>query len=108
MITSKLPERREVTKMPQGITTWVVVGIIAGLLARLFVPGRNRAADGLLSDVVAGLIGAAGAGWVYRRMGHYGLTGVNLESILAAFAGAVFCLLVWRALTGPNTGRRPA
>jgi uncharacterized membrane protein YeaQ/YmgE (transglycosylase-associated protein family) len=84
-----------------GILAWIVVGIIAGFLAKSVVPGEGP--GGLLGDMVVGIVGALIGGWLFSTFGGVGITGFSLWSILVAFIGGVVLLLIMRALTG---GRR--
>ncbi|MBC5805902.1 MAG: GlsB/YeaQ/YmgE family stress response membrane protein [Candidatus Eremiobacter antarcticus] len=81
-----------------SILAWIVVGIIAGFLAKMVVPGEGP--GGILGDMIIGIIGAILGGWIYNALGHTGATGVNLPSIIVAFIGAVILLLIIRAVTG--------
>jgi uncharacterized membrane protein YeaQ/YmgE (transglycosylase-associated protein family) len=81
-----------------SILAWIVVGIIAGFLAKAVVPGEGP--GGILGDLIIGIIGAIIGGWIANALGHYGATGINLWSILVAFIGGVVLLLIVRAVTG--------
>jgi uncharacterized membrane protein YeaQ/YmgE (transglycosylase-associated protein family) len=81
-----------------SILSWLVVGLIAGFLAKYVVPGEGP--GGILGDLIIGIIGAFIGGWVFNAFGHTGATGINLWSILVAFVGAVILLFIIRALTG--------
>ena len=84
-----------------GILSWVVVGLIAGLLAKLILPGDNP--GGLIVTTVIGMVGAVVGGFVIGILGGAGATGFNVWSILVATLGAVILLFVYRLFTG---GRR--
>ncbi len=77
-----------------GIVSWIVVGFIAGLLAGLFVKGSGF---GLIGDIIVGIVGGLLGGWIASLL-HIGagVTGINLVSILVAFAGAVVLLVILR------------
>ena len=81
-----------------SIIAWIIVGIIAGWLAKMVVRGEGP--GGLLGDLVVGVIGALIGGWIFNRLGHTGVTGINFGSILVAFIGGVVLLLIIRAVTG--------
>jgi uncharacterized membrane protein YeaQ/YmgE (transglycosylase-associated protein family) len=81
-----------------SIIAWIIVGIIAGWLARMVVRGEGP--GGILGDLVIGVIGALIGGWVFRFFGHTGVTGVNIGSIIVAFIGGVILLVIMRVLTG--------
>ena len=86
-----------------SILSWIVVGIIAGWLARKVMAGEGP--GGLLGDLVIGVIGAVVGGWIFGYFGHAGATGVNIGSIVVAFVGAVVVLWLMRLLTGRRTAR---
>jgi uncharacterized membrane protein YeaQ/YmgE (transglycosylase-associated protein family) len=81
-----------------SILAWLVVGLIAGFLAKYVVPGEGP--GGILGDIIIGIIGAFIGGWVFHQFGEPGLTGLTLWSVLVAFVGAVILLFIIRALTG--------
>ena len=81
-----------------SILAWIVVGIIAGWLAKMVIPGEGPA--GLIGDLVVGVVGAIIGGWVFNYFGHPGVTGLNLGSILVAFIGGVILLWLLRLVTG--------
>src|ERR1700722_7841794 len=80
-----------------SILAWLVVGVIAGFLAKYAVPGEGP--GGILGDLIVGIIGAFIGGWVFNSFGHAGASGINLYSILVAFIGAVILLFVLRLFT---------
>jgi uncharacterized membrane protein YeaQ/YmgE (transglycosylase-associated protein family) len=91
---------------------WIVVGLIAGFLARLVLPGEEPGPGGIVGDLIAGIVGALVGGWIFRSLGIGGVTGINFGSIVIAFIGAVIFLVLWRAIAhsryaGTRTGTRP-
>jgi len=80
------------------ILTWIVVGVIAGFLAKAVVPGEGP--GGVLGDLVIGVVGAILGGWIMHSFGHSGANGINIWSIFVAFLGSVVLLFIMRALTG--------
>ena len=82
-----------------GILSWIVFGLIVGLLARFVMPGRD--AVGFIMTVLLGIVGAVVGGFVGRAMGFYqpGEPAGWLMSIL----GAVVVLAVYRAATRRRT-----
>jgi len=74
---------------------WVIVGIIAGYLAKSV---RGEGPQGLLGDLVVGVIGAFVGGWIFNYFGHPGVTRLNLGSIVVAFIGSVVFLWGLRVL----------
>jgi uncharacterized membrane protein YeaQ/YmgE (transglycosylase-associated protein family) len=82
-----------------GIVSWIVVGLISGWLAGLIVKGGGF---GCIGDIVVGVVGGLLGGWIASYFFHMGdpLTGINLQSILVAFVGAVILVIILRLLTG--------
>ncbi len=80
-----------------SILAWIIVGIIAGWLARMVLPGEGP--GGLIGDLIIGIVGALIGGWIFRYFGHAGVTGLNIGSIVVAFIGGVILLLIIRAVT---------
>ena len=75
-----------------GILSWIVIGALAGLAARL-VTKRHV---GLVVTVIVGIVGALLGGWVMTAVTHGpGLTGFSIRSFLIAFAGAVVLLFAY-------------
>ncbi len=81
-----------------SILAWIVVGIIAGWLAKVVVPGGGP--GGIVGDLVVGVLGALIGGWLFNSFGHVGVTGLNIGSILVAFIGGVILLWILRLVTG--------
>jgi uncharacterized membrane protein YeaQ/YmgE (transglycosylase-associated protein family) len=84
-----------------GIISWIVVGLIAGFLAKLIMPGRDP--GGFLLTIVIGMIGALVGGFVVQLLGGTGLTGFSIWSILVATIGSIILLAIYRLFAG---GRR--
>jgi uncharacterized membrane protein YeaQ/YmgE (transglycosylase-associated protein family) len=78
---------------------WIVLGLIAGFIASKIV---NKSGSGVVMDVVLGIVGAVVGGWLFNTIGHVGVTGVNLYSILVAVVGAVVILIIYHALFRPR------
>ena len=81
-----------------GIISWIVVGLIAGLLAKFLLPGDDL--GGLILTTLIGMAGAVVGGVLIGVLGGTGATGFNVWSILVATLGAVMLLFVYRLLTG--------
>jgi uncharacterized membrane protein YeaQ/YmgE (transglycosylase-associated protein family) len=78
-----------------GILSWLVLGGLAGLIASLLV---NNTGEGLLLDILLGVVGGMVGGWIFTAMGFTGVTGFNLWSLLVAVIGAVVLLFVYHTL----------
>lgn len=74
---------------------WIVLGLIAGFIGSKIV---NKRGDGLILDIILGIVGAVVGGWVFDLFGMGGATGVNLYSLLVAVVGAVLVLVVYHAI----------
>jgi len=82
---------------------WIVLGLIAGFIASKIV---NKTGEGVIMDIVLGIVGAVVGGWLFNTFGHVGVTGVNLYSILVAVVGAIVVLVIYHALAGRGAGAR--
>ena len=82
-----------------GILSWIVVGLIAGWLAGLVVKGGGY---GCVGDIIVGVIGGLLGGWIASSFFHMGdpMSGINLQSILVAFVGAVIFVVILRLISG--------
>ncbi len=80
-----------------NLLVWLIVGAIAGWLASVVM--RTNASQGLLTDIVVGIIGAFIGGFVLSLLPGVsaGVTGLNIASIFTAFVGAVILLALVRA-----------
>lgn len=74
---------------------WIVLGLIAGFIASKIV---NKTGEGIILDIVLGIVGAVVGGWLFNTFGHVGVTGLNLYSIAVAVVGAIVVLLIYHAL----------
>jgi len=85
---------------------WIVLGLIAGWIASMLV---NKSGEGVLLDIVLGVIGAVLGGWLFNTFGHTGVTGLNLYSLLVAVVGAVVVLFLYHLVVrgGSTTLTRP-
>jgi uncharacterized membrane protein YeaQ/YmgE (transglycosylase-associated protein family) len=79
------------------IIAWIVLGLIAGFIGSKIV---NKRGEGLVFDIVLGIVGAMLGGWLFKQLGSTGVTGFNLWSLLVAVVGSVVLLVVWHALRG--------
>jgi len=80
------------------LVTWLVVGLVAGVLAAILVGGV-----GLIGDIIVGILGAFVGGWIFRQLGvnspFQGLGG----TIFTAFIGAVVLLFILHLLLRGRT-----
>jgi uncharacterized membrane protein YeaQ/YmgE (transglycosylase-associated protein family) len=87
-----------------GIISWIVVGLIAGLLGKLIMPGDDP--GGIIVTILIGIVGAFIGGFVVGIFGGTGVTGFNIWSIIVATIGAIILLAIYRMLVGGRTARR--
>jgi uncharacterized membrane protein YeaQ/YmgE (transglycosylase-associated protein family) len=87
-----------------GLIAWIVVGLIAGFLAGQVMKGSGY---GVIGDIVVGVIGGLLGGYLASYFLHIknAMTGINLETILVAFVGAIILLVLLR-LVGASSRRR--
>lgn len=76
------------------ILTWLIVGLVAGVLASFVVGGGF----GLLGDIVVGILGAFVGGWLFRQLGWSTPFGGLVGTIFVAFIGAIVLLLLLRLI----------
>jgi uncharacterized membrane protein YeaQ/YmgE (transglycosylase-associated protein family) len=89
-----------------SIIAWIVLGLVAGLLANMLIPGRRS--QGLILTCVIGIVGALAGGWVATRVFHvHTLHGFfNLSTWLTAIAGAAVLLLIFHLVSRQSGGSR--
>jgi uncharacterized membrane protein YeaQ/YmgE (transglycosylase-associated protein family) len=80
-----------------GIISWILVGLIAGLLAKWLMPGSGP--GGFIVTVLIGMAGASLGGFIVGILGGSGVTGFNVWSILVATLGAIVLLFLYGLIT---------
>ena len=78
-----------------NILAWLVLGIISGFVASKIV---NKTGEGLIRDLILGIIGAVVGGWIMESLGKVGVTGFNIYSFAVAILGAVVVLVVFHTV----------
>ena len=81
-----------------GILSWIVFGLIAGLIARWIMPGRDP--QGCIITIVLGIVGAFVGGFIGTQLGFGNVTGFNLHSFLIAVGGSVLVLVIYHLVAG--------
>jgi uncharacterized membrane protein YeaQ/YmgE (transglycosylase-associated protein family) len=71
------------------LVTWLIVGLVAGVLAALLVGGV-----GLIGDIIVGIVGAFVGGWIFQQLGIATPFGGLAGTIFTAFVGAVVLLFL--------------
>ena len=80
-----------------SVIGWIVLGLIAGYLGSKIV---NKSGQGVLLDIVLGIVGAIVGGVLFTFFGMSGVTGFNIYSLIVAVIGAVVVLWVYHAVAG--------
>ena len=77
-----------------GILSWIVLGLIAGVLAKFLLPGDDP--GGLIITILLGIGGAFVGGWIGTRLGIASFNGFTWQGLGVATAGAAVLLLLYR------------
>jgi len=89
-----VPHKEETEGRSMGILSWIVFGLVVGIIAKLLMPGRDP--GGFIVTILLGIAGALVGGFIGRAMGFYGegQTAGYLVSIL----GAIILLALYRVM----------
>jgi len=79
-----------------GILSWIILGLVAGMLAKWIMPGRDG--GGFIITTLLGIAGAFVGGFIGSFLGFGGATGFNLGSIATATLGAFILLFAYKKL----------
>jgi uncharacterized membrane protein YeaQ/YmgE (transglycosylase-associated protein family) len=96
--TSRLLKRR---KLMFGVLGWILFGLVAGVIAKLLMPGRDP--GGFIVTILLGIAGALVGGFLGRVLGLYG-EGEG-AGMLMSIIGAVILLVLYRVLMKPRAAR---
>ena len=80
-----------------SIIGWLILGLIAGFVASKIV---NAQGQGIVLDIVLGIVGALVGGFIFDAAGGVGVTGFNVWSLLVAIIGSIIVLVLYHALSG--------
>lgn len=80
-----------------GIFSWIIMGLIVGVVARVLMPGRDP--EGFIITVLIGIGGAFLGGFLGSFLGFGTVTGFNVTSILLAVGGALLLLFLYRIIS---------
>lgn len=80
-----------------GILSWILLGLVVGLLAKFIIPGPDP--GGFIVTIIIGIVGAFVGGFISTRLGFGTVTGFNLPSLLIATGGAVLLLIGYRVIS---------
>jgi uncharacterized membrane protein YeaQ/YmgE (transglycosylase-associated protein family) len=78
-----------------SFVSWIVLGLVAGFIGSKLV---NKSGEGLIRDVLLGVVGAIIGGYLFNLFGAPGVTGLNLYSVLVAVVGAVVFLVAYHTI----------
>jgi uncharacterized membrane protein YeaQ/YmgE (transglycosylase-associated protein family) len=82
-------------RFAMSFIAWIILGLIAGYVGSKLV---NHQGEGVMLDIILGVVGAILGGWLFTRFGAQGVTGLNLYSIFVAIIGAVVFLVAYHAI----------
>ena len=80
-----------------GILAWIVLGLLAGAIARAIYPGRQGL--GILGTMVLGIVGAVVGGFVANIVVPGAAAGLTIPGVIVAVLGAIITLFVYYAIT---------
>ncbi len=87
-----------------SIFVWIIIGLLAGLIARTIMPGEQP--GGVIVTILLGIGGAFLGGWLGSAIVGKGLTGFSFWSLLLAVVGALILLFAYQMITGAMRRRR--
>lgn len=79
-----------------GILSWIVLGLIVGVLAKWIMPGKDP--GGIIITILLGIAGAFVGGFIGSVLGFGSITGFNVVSLVLAVAGALIILFIYRQI----------
>ncbi len=83
-----------------SIIAWLILGLVAGFIASKIV---NKAGEGIVVDILLGVVGAVVGGFLFSFFGAAPVTGLNIYSMVVAVVGAIVVLMLYHALAGRRT-----
>jgi len=84
-----------------GIIAWIIFGLIAGVIAKLIMPGDDP--GGFIVTILLGVAGALLGGFVGSLLGLGDISGFNFWSLVLAVLGAILLLFIYRMMRSPRT-----
>ena len=86
-----------------SLFAWLLLGLLAGFIASHLV---NHRGEGMILDILLGIVGAIIGGWLAHLFGFAGITRVDLHSLIIATVGSIVLLFVYHAVRRNVVGRR--
>ena len=80
-----------------SIIAWLILGLIAGFVGSKIV---NKSGEGVLLDIILGIVGAVVGGYVFSLFGASGVNGLNIYSLVVAVVGSILVLVIYHAIVG--------
>ena len=77
-----------------GWLIWIVLGLVAGIIAKMIMPGRDP--GGFIVTIILGIVGALVGGFISTKLGFGDVTGFNIPSIIIAVLGSMLLLFIYR------------
>ncbi len=77
-----------------GILSWIIMGLVVGILAKWIMPGRDP--GGAIVTILIGIAGAFVGGYISTALGLGSVTGFNFTSLAIAVGGALLLLFAYR------------
>jgi uncharacterized membrane protein YeaQ/YmgE (transglycosylase-associated protein family) len=77
------------------ILSWIILGLVAGFIGSKIV---NKRGDGIILDIVIGVVGAMLGGWLFSALGMAGANGLNIWSLFIAVIGSIALLVAYHAV----------
>jgi uncharacterized membrane protein YeaQ/YmgE (transglycosylase-associated protein family) len=78
-----------------SIIAWIVLGLLAGFIGSKIV---NKSGEGMVLDILFGIVGAIVGGFLFNAFGASGVSGLNLYSLMVAIVGSVVFLVLYHML----------
>ncbi|MFF4274262.1 GlsB/YeaQ/YmgE family stress response membrane protein [Streptomyces sp. NPDC001536] len=91
-----------------GIIAWIIIGLLAGAIAKILMPGKDP--GGIVITMLIGIVGGLLGGWLGKVI--FGVDSIDgffdLSTWIAAIAGSLILLLLYRLITGNRRSHRHA
>lgn len=78
-----------------SIIAWIVLGLLAGFIGSKIV---NKSGEGMVLDILLGIVGAIVGGFLFNAFGASGVSGLNLYSLMVAVVGSILFLVLYHML----------
>jgi len=79
-----------------GILSWIILGLVVGIIAKFFMPGKDPV--GIFVTIILGIAGAFVGGFIGSALGLGSVSGFDIRSLLIAVGGSILLLIIYRAI----------